>query len=142
MTGPSPWTASGAGAVVTLLLWLLVKRPLARVGNLEGAVTDLRDDKVAALTAKSAAAAAARKELHREITNIRTHFVHKSECKEEHDKMAGQFVEFRATVLKLERVSERTDQAMRQSREVLAQIINVKTDVAGLCAKVEALRDG
>jgi len=142
MTGPSPWTASGVGAVLTLLLWLLVKRPLARVGMLEGAVTDLRDDKVAALTAGVAAAAGGRKALHEEITRIRTHFVDKEECKEDQDKMAGQFVEFRATVLKLERVSERTDQAVRQSREVLAQIINVKTDVAGLCAKVEALRDG
>jgi DNA repair exonuclease SbcCD ATPase subunit len=134
--------SSGISAGIALVLWLVVKRPLYRVDRLESEVADLRDDKIQTLDSQAAKAAESRKNIHEHITDIRTHFVHVDQCRRQHEKMESQNLEFRATVLKLERVSERTDAALERGGEMLNQIINMKADMAGLCAKVEGLKRG
>lgn len=145
-------------AISGLLVWLLIQRNVERrdveIDTLRNIVQDLRDHRVGSLESelagqyddvnkRLAAAADARKELHREIAAIRETFVTKASCETEHRKLMGQLGEYRESVLKLERVSERTDMALARGEQLLAQIIHVESRVSALAGKLEQLtREG
>ena len=136
--------AGGIGSAMGgCIVWFFVKRPFRdqekTMDTLKHEVRDLRDDEIKDLKAADAKAESSRKSIHQELDQVRRKFVHKEECAESRRTIADQVAGFQASVLKLERVSERTDMALERGEELMRQTIAVKEDVAGLVARVEAI---
>ena len=144
-----------SGAVVSLVVWLALYRPIKRrddrMNKLEDDVEDLREQKVKRLEKDVDKAQEGRRRLHTDmsackdaqterINEIRNTFVHKKECADFREAEAQQFARFNESVLTLARVSERTDIVMKRSEQLLQEVINVKGDVAGMAAQIETTR--
>lgn len=120
--------------VIGLGLWFLLKRPLeqwtARTEHLETEVAQLRDTRIARIETDVGRHAD-------EITRVKTHFVHKAECAEKHRQTREQMAGFTESVLKLERVGEKCDQALKRTETLMEQQIGLQSDIARLAGKME-----
>ena len=130
-------------AVVGALVWLLIKRNVERGdrerASLKNEVSELRDERVKKVERDVEHAQRSRSKIYQDITDIRGKFVHKGECTEQRDEMMQRIAGFNESVLKLERVSERTNTVMKLGDRLLQQMISVKEDVASITARVESL---
>ncbi len=142
-------TLGGTGIVQGAIAFMLrrwIDRRDAELETLKARVMAMSDNEIRAiregqtgLKGELTALAVETRDMHRqqdaEITDVRTHFVHKKECSES-------MARFSDAVLKLERVGERTDMALQRSSQVLDQIINVKADVAAVVASMHVKSKG
>jgi len=130
-------------AFVGVIVWMSIRRPMEtrdrKVEHLEHEIQDLRDDKMAAFDLRLGEAAGARRGIHQDMTKIRGTFVHKNECKERYEALAGQLAGFNEAVLKLERVGERTEVIDRNNRQILEQLIETKTEIAEIGGQIKRM---
>lgn len=145
---------SGISTAVGLLGWLTVRRTVETrdrdVRELRGDVEELRQHRVSRLEqdlrehalgddGRHIAANSSRKSMHEAIGRIEREFVHKAECERDRSDVMKRLGEFGQSVLVLERVSERTDMAMKRGEQLLQQLINLNAEVCTLTGRVEAL---
>jgi len=146
-------TATIAGTVNLVLGGVLgglvnswLKKRDTDFSKLQNQVDILREEKVNKIETFMAEHAShessARKDIYEQLDHIRTRFVHKEECQRMHETLTEQYAGVQTATLKLERVGERTDMALKRGEDLLQELIGVKEDVARLCARMEALRDG
>ena len=159
------WAVIAVGtALIGVTIWLVVRRPVEvsdrtidglkrRDEQLEREVTALRDQRVASMEkafdehtrideARFNQAQASRKSIHEELTNVKTHFVHKTECREAQEGMMrqleGQVEKLAATTQTLARVQERVEITADVNRATSERLTAIGQDLARLEGKLEA----
>jgi len=144
-------------SAIDVVIWMAIRRQVEagdrERNGLRHDVTQLRDMQLKKVAddlqghmkqdnKRFDAANGSRREIHKELTDIRTHFVHKKECDEAHNQLLQQMGGFNESVVKLAQVSERTDVALKRTEQLAERLINVNGDVAALTARVEDLKNG
>jgi chromosome segregation ATPase len=136
--------SAAAGGTVALLLWLTIRRWIerqdSRVDRLETGLETMRDTQLKRVENGVARGEDARAKIYGDISEIRQTFVHKKECKEMRDAQMAAANEFRASVLKLERVGERADSALKRAEELQQEFVHVTSQIAVVAAQVEQIQ--
>lgn len=139
--------SAAISGIIGILIWIAVRRPIdvatRRHEQLEDEVRDLREQRVGRLEKEmekeTTGSMNDRRDMDDKVARVRQEFVHKKECSEAMGLMRDQLASFNGSVLKLERVSERTDQALESTKELMQQVISTKEDLAHLVGRVESM---
>jgi len=99
-----------------------------RIGRIEKSIEDL----TGLMKEEVKHAGQSRRGMHQEITEIRTHFVHKKECGDVHGKQAEQLDRVEALAVDLARVEERQHSTAETMKTISEQQVAIGQDLARL----------
>ena len=144
-TAINAMVSAAAGGAVALLIWLTIRRWIerqdSRVDRLESRVATMSDTQLKRVEDGVERGDASRSKIYGELSEIRQTFVHKKECKEMRDAQMAAANEFRASVLKLERVGERADTAMQRAEALSQEFIHVTSQIAVVTATLKQMQE-
>lgn len=140
---------SAVTGVIGFVLWLVLRRPQERedrqVETLKTRVDKLEGQRVAKMELDIESARKARGQIRDDIVRVDAQAMKRKDCEEHMEKLDAKWgtrtQEFTAAVLKLERVGERVDAVTKRLENVTEEQIHTQTDLAGLTARVEALKE-
>lgn len=124
--------------VVSAIVWLVTRGVWQELENQKTTISDLKDRRVSEIENRLNGAADSRKAMHRDLSDR----VRVVDCKADRESMKQMFAGYNDSVLKLERVSERTDAALRRSELVMNQVIDLKGDLSELTGRISNMNGG
>ena len=138
--------SSALAGLMGFLIWLMFHRPAERddkrLDGLEKDVLALRDQRVTRLEEESMHNQAQRGKIYGDIAAVRQTFMHKEECLQKHRAESDRMAEFHGAVLKLERVGERADAALKRAESLQEEFVHLTSQIAVVAAKVQTMQEG